>query len=158
MLQRTEVPDCDHEPVRAGPSHSANPERTQRPEPTDLAVPLQMTSTDDRNPVSDSVLPPEARRSEPNPKDTRVSKLALIWVENLPPQAIPIYLCEHFPRIVNRLALCWADHELAIRRLDDLLKDKRGSRQGFPADALREITSLRELAASRRDAAIQIAR
>jgi hypothetical protein len=116
-----------------------------------------MTSTDDRNPVNDSVLPPEARRSAPNPKDTRVSKSALVWVENLPPQAIPFYLCEHFPRIVNRLALCWADRELAIRRLDDLLKDKRGSRQGFPPEALREIETLREVAATGSKTVLQLA-
>jgi hypothetical protein len=116
-----------------------------------------MTSTDDRNPANESVLPPEARRSPPNPKDTRVSKSALVWVENLPPQAIPFYLCEHFPRIVNRLALCWADPELAIRRLDDLLKDKRGGRQGFPPEALREIETLRELVAADRETVLRLA-
>lgn len=103
------------------------------------------------------MLPPEARRSAPNPKDMRLSKPTLLWVENLPPQAIPFYLCEHFPRIVNRLALCWADKDLAIRRLDDLLKDKRGGRQGFPPEALREIETLREVATSGRNAVLQIA-
>ena len=107
-----------------------------------------MNSTNDRNPVNDSVLPPEARRSPLDPKDTRLSKSTLLWVEDLPPQAIPFYLCEHFPRIVNRLALCWADKDLAIRHLDDLLKDKRGGRQGFSSDASGEIQTLRDVAAS----------
>ena len=48
-----------------------------------------------------------------------------------------------FPRIANLLAALWQDPNSLRRYVDDLLVDKRGNRQGFPVDVLRELFALR---------------
>lgn len=65
-------------------------------------------------------------------KDLCLSPLARAWVEGRPPGATPQALVQTYPRITNRLALCWEDPTLALRVLDGLLVDKRGGRRGFP--------------------------
>ena len=65
------------------------------------------------------------------------------WAQSLPPQALPNALLAKFPRIGNLLAVLWDDPNSARRYLDDLLVDKRGNRQGFPLDILRELLALR---------------
>ena len=52
-------------------------------------------------------------------------------------------LLAKFPRIGNLLAVLWDDPNSTRRYLDDLLVDKRGNRQGFPLDILRELLALR---------------
>ena len=41
------------------------------------------------------------------------------------------------------MAVLWDDPNSARRYLEDLLVDKRGNRQGFPLDVLRELLVLR---------------
>jgi hypothetical protein len=48
-----------------------------------------------------------------------------------------------FPRVANLVAVLWKDPDSWRRYVDDLLVDKRGNRQGFPLDVLREIFELR---------------
>jgi hypothetical protein len=48
-----------------------------------------------------------------------------------------------FPRVANLVAVLWKDPDSLRRYVDDLLMDKRGNRQGFPLDVLREIFELR---------------
>ena len=85
-------------------------------------------------------------RSPPNPRDARLSDLALVWLHRLQADLRPLTLCEQFPRIANRLALCWDDRILTERVFDDLMEDRRGNRRGFPADVKRELLALRHWA------------
>ena len=89
------------------------------------------------------------QRSAPSIHDTTLSSLVPRWMESLAPEVRPRFLCKRFPRIANRLALCWADTPLTVRLIDDLLSDKRGTRLGFPAEATTELSSLRQAASSR---------
>ena len=65
------------------------------------------------------------------------------WASALPNDARPSALLTKFPRIANLLAVLWQDPNSLRRYMDDLLVDKRGNRQGFPLDVLRELFALR---------------
>ena len=65
------------------------------------------------------------------------------WAATLPPEVQPKSLMYKFPRIANLLAAMWPDPNSFRRYIDDLLVDKRGSRQGFPVEVLRELFELR---------------
>ena len=54
-----------------------------------------------------------------------------------------------YPRLANRLALCWDDAALAARVLDNLVVDKRRNRAGFPPEVSQELIHLRLLRPSR---------
>ena len=88
-----------------------------------------------------------AQRSPSNERQMTLSMLVAGWVDSLTPESRPHGLCTQFPRIANRLALCWADPDLSKRLLDDLFTDKRGTRRGFPPEVLKELTRLRQLVA-----------
>jgi hypothetical protein len=93
------------------------------------------------------LMAPEAKRAPPSETDKAPSRLVPRWLESLPEATRPHFLCEHYPRIANRLALCWADAPLAVRLLDEFFQDKRGTRRGFPPEATAELKALRQLAA-----------
>ena len=65
------------------------------------------------------------------------------WASGLPAEVQPKALLAKFPRVANLVAVLWKDPDSLRRYVDDLLVDKRGSRQGFPLDVLREIFALR---------------
>jgi len=65
------------------------------------------------------------------------------WAGGLPRDVVPHALLSKFPRIANLVAVLWQDPSSLCRYLDDLLVDKRGGRQGFPLDVLRELFALR---------------
>jgi hypothetical protein len=67
----------------------------------------------------------------------------LKWASGLAADLHPHRLLELFPRVANRLALCWADKVLTNRLFEDLLVDRRGGRKGFPAAVRAEILQLR---------------
>jgi hypothetical protein len=109
-----------------------------------------------RSPRSDSprIAPPtEAellvkakRQREPErPQDQALSAMAKSWHDALPRRQRPTQLCKQFPRIANRLALCWNDAALVSRLIDDLVMDKRPGRAGFPAGVSQELLALRDL-------------
>ena len=81
-------------------------------------------------------------RASPSAKDLSLSPLAQAWMAARPPGAAPQSLAQAYPRIVNRLALCWDDPKLALLVLDTLLSDKRGGRRGFPLDVNFELRTL----------------
>jgi hypothetical protein len=67
----------------------------------------------------------------------------LKWAASLPPDIRPISLLRRYPRIANLIAATWSDAKAFERYMESLLTDKRGgSRQGFPVDVLRELTTL----------------
>lgn len=88
-------------------------------------------------------------REPPRPQDLVLSSLAQRWCESLQQRYRPTQLCARFPRLANRLALCWNDEALASRVLDDLVVDKRRNRTGFPPEVSQELIRLRLLRPSR---------
>jgi hypothetical protein len=75
--------------------------------------------------------------------DLVLSRVAEVWLMALPRPLRPAALCSAYPRVVNRLALCWGDPVLTERLLDDLLVGRRGKRKGFPAPVAEELLRLR---------------
>ena len=91
-----------------------------------------------------------ARLRAPQTERERVlSAPALAWLDALPARVRPIELCAQYPRVANRLALCWSDTTLTDRLLDGLLLDRRGKRKGFPPPVAAELLALRDLHANR---------
>jgi hypothetical protein len=82
-------------------------------------------------------------RAPKRDRDQVLSDKATRWRSKLPPEVRPDALCSQFPRIANRFAHCWRDHGLTDYLFDDLLIDRRGSRQGFPPAVDAELRSLR---------------
>lgn len=101
--------------------------------------------------ASDSHASPDWRqvRRAARPQDLYPSTLAMAWLADLPRAAVPRLLAHDYPRIANRLALCWRDPALAILVLDSLLVDRRGGRQGFPDAIAQELRRLRAEAQKR---------
>ncbi len=75
--------------------------------------------------------------------DCVLSNIACDWLETLPSPLRPAELCVAYPRVVNRLGLCWNDPVLTERLLDDLLIGRRGKRKGFPKPIVEELLRLR---------------
>lgn len=91
-----------------------------------------------------------AQRREPErAQDLGLSGVAQRWLESLPPSVRPAALCAQYPRLANRLALCWNDPLLAERLFDELMISKRARRRGFPAEVGAELLRLRECSARR---------
>jgi hypothetical protein len=88
-------------------------------------------------------VPWAAVRRAPRPTDLTLTDVARTWLHRLPVRRRPTRLAAQFPRLANRLALCWGDSELALQALDDLLQDRRGGRRGFPLQVGRELQRLR---------------
>ena len=84
-------------------------------------------------------------REQPRAQDLALSLQAQTWCDALHPRHRPTQLCALFPRVANRLALCWNDAALAARVLDDLVVDKRRNRVGFSPDVSQELIRLRLL-------------
>ena len=83
------------------------------------------------------------KREPPNPRDKMLSAFARAWVDALPRTLQPQSLCAQYPRIANRLALCWADPGLTDQIFASLLEDKRRGRAGFPREVAEELGRLR---------------
>src|SRR5262252_6732972 len=80
------------------------------------------------------------RRAEPACKPL---PRTLKWVASLPPNVQPPALLRHFPRIANVIAATWG-HSISLRSyMDCLFSDRRGTRQGFPPEVLRELVALK---------------
>jgi hypothetical protein len=92
---------------------------------------------------------PAAMRQPPRPQDLSLSALAQTWVGSLDQDERPEALLRKYPRIANRLALCWDDAALLDRVFDDLLVDRRGGRRGFPPDVQADLLRLRASQARR---------
>lgn len=82
------------------------------------------------------------RRDPERPQDMALSALGKLWTDQFPLAQRPKSLCRQYPRLANRLALCWPDQQLTGMVLVDLLIDRRGGRRGFPADVQAELRQL----------------
>ncbi|HRI19211.1 MAG TPA: hypothetical protein PL196_11875 [Burkholderiaceae bacterium] len=149
MIKLTQIFGWEHEPADERPSEFMT-SRFGEPSAFAALAPLGRAS-DARLPLArkSPLMTPEANRAPPSERDRTLSHLVPSWRESLPPDAKAAYLCARFPRIANRLALCWADPSLALNLLDELFRDRRGGRRGFPAEALEELRSLRRVALQR---------
>jgi hypothetical protein len=67
------------------------------------------------------------------------------WLAMLAPDVQPQALAAQFPRLANRIAADWGSPEMCRSFLYQLLVDRRGNRQGFPANVTGEILALRSL-------------
>jgi hypothetical protein len=83
-----------------------------------------------------------AFRSPQRSFDKVLSRQAMAWLNAFPAPLRPSHLCARYPRVANRLALCWCDPVLTERLFEDFLIDKRGTRQGFPAPVASELRRL----------------
>jgi hypothetical protein len=121
--------------------------RTERFAPHDVRVDGEARPSSTPS-VPTSADPPAAagedwstrRKSEPA---NGLLKPTFAWASTLPVEAQPRSLMYKFPRIANLLAAMWPDPNSFRRYMDDLLVDKRGNRQGFPVDVLKELFELR---------------
>ena len=65
-----------------------------------------------------------------------------MWLASLPSVVQPMALVHRFARIANFIAATWDDRKSFDSYMESLLTDKRGKRQGFPADVLAELVAL----------------
>jgi hypothetical protein len=65
------------------------------------------------------------------------------WMEHLPHDVRPLALATRYPRIVNLVARQWSDRGACPAFFEELLIDRRGGRQGFPADVQHDLSKLR---------------
>jgi hypothetical protein len=112
--------------------------RTERFAPTDARVDQEPRSSD--APAASGEEWIKRRKTEPA---NGLLKPTFAWASTLPIEVQPRSLLYKFPRIANLLAAMWPDPNSFRRYIDDLLVDKRGNRQGFPVDVLRELFELR---------------
>lgn len=90
-------------------------------------------------------------RSAPRPEDQRLTLEADLWMLRLPAEVRPRELAERYPRLVNRLAAAWPSEGDTDAVFDDLLRDRRGDRQGFAPEVRRELRLLRHFSIRHRD-------
>ncbi len=64
------------------------------------------------------------------------------WLKAIPTALQPLELCRAYPRVANRIALCWDDTGLAGTVFNELLVDSRGGREGFPSAVAAELLRL----------------
>jgi len=116
--------------------------RTERFSPTDDHVDQAPCPTDAPAGQAEqaSVDWTQRRKTEPS---NGLLKPTFAWASTLPVEVQPRSLLYKFPRIANLMAAMWPDPNSFRRYMDDLLVDKRGNRQGFPVDVLRELFELR---------------
>ena len=109
------------------------------------SAPAHRTRTASR-PTSQPANADWARVRQPQrPQDLVLSAMAGHWRTSLADRYRPDHLCTLYPRLANRLALCWDDPSLASKVLDDLVVDKRRGRAGFPPTVSQELIRLRLL-------------
>ena len=89
--------------------------------------------------------PWERRRRPLGAADKALTGHALDWLMQLPAALRPQRLCAGYPRVANRLAAAWPDRRAAAVALDELLRDRRGGRRGFPEAMRAELVALRAL-------------
>lgn len=80
----------------------------------------------------------------------------LRWLAELPRGVRPKALPRRYARIANELSRLWADEQALTTYLGDLLVDRRGGRQGFPALVHEELQALQRFAQRQQVPAVSI--
>jgi hypothetical protein len=99
----------------------------------------------------------ERRRRKAQPMDRALAGFTIDWLLSLSATLRPHVLCDRYPRAANALAAA-ADEAQRIAVLNDLLRDSRGNRRGFPAQVRQELVALRDALAAAALASAQPAR
>lgn len=68
--------------------------------------------------------------------------VARVWLASLPDDMRPVELARHYPRLANRFAIAWNDKASVALVFDDLMTDRRGTRQGFPPAVAADLLAL----------------
>ncbi|MBA3505796.1 MAG: hypothetical protein H0T80_08470 [Betaproteobacteria bacterium] len=84
---------------------------------------------------------PEARLRRQAPIDVPLAP-TFKWIAKLPLSVQPLNLLRRYPRLANSMAAAWNDPKSLRAHIDDLLIDRRGGRQGLPAEILGELLAL----------------
>ena len=84
------------------------------------------------------------KRKPLSEEERRLTRGASQWMMSLPSDLRPIELLRRYPRIANRLAETWSDVAVTEQKLEELVLDRRGGRQGFPPPVAAELLRLRE--------------
>lgn len=74
---------------------------------------------------------------------TGLSDAARAWLAGFPEKTRPKKLADAYPRIANRLAELSSRPHYYSRYLDQLLRDDRGGRRGFPRQVSLDIAALK---------------
>lgn len=85
----------------------------------------------------------ERERGPQREQDLVLSDQVLVWLNQLPQPLRPSALCSQYPRVANRIALCWSDPFLTEQVFEALLLSQRGKRRGFPPSVASELMRLR---------------
>ena len=147
MIKQSQLYGWEQEPVDERPSEFMHSTHLGFLSSSHSALSTPKVAAAARQPAS---IAPAVRRDPPNERDKTLSSFAVKWVEGLPDVLWPQHLCALFPRIANRLALCWADAALSERFVERLLVDERGERKGFPLEVAGELARLHAYAVRRR--------
>ncbi|WP_137927621.1 hypothetical protein [Cupriavidus sp. 2SB] len=84
-----------------------------------------------------------ALREPPDAVKLALSPAALKWLAYLPREVRPLELFHTYPRIANQMAALGNAASVSAL-LTELLIDRRGGRQGFPAGMATELSTLQE--------------
>lgn len=82
----------------------------------------------------------ERRRAQPA---NYLLPASIKWFADLPTDVRPVALAAKYPRIINVIVQAWNSPAACRSTFEDLLADRRGTRQGFPADVHRDLVTLR---------------
>ena len=82
----------------------------------------------------------DRRPAEPEPT---LNAETARWLSALPVPVRPRQLCAAHVRVVNEIARRWRDPDGCLAYLNDVLVDKRGTRQGFPIEIALELARLK---------------
>jgi hypothetical protein len=92
-----------------------------------------------------AVSKPSASRTKAGEQESAaaLSAEAVFWLNELPETVRPMKTCARFPRIVNKFVSLWAKPADCSGFFEELLLDRRGDRQGFPAEVAFELAALK---------------
>lgn len=76
------------------------------------------------------------------PGDHQLNHEATEWVLQLPVSLRPANTCSRYPRIVNRIVQNWLRADQCRFLFDQLLRDGRPARRGFPLSVREELQAL----------------
>ncbi len=76
------------------------------------------------------------------PSDQQLNHDATEWVLQLPMALRPANTCSRYPRIVNRMVETWLRADQCRYLFEQLLRDGRPARRGFPLSVREELQAL----------------
>ncbi len=78
--------------------------------------------------------------------ELKLKPTTIAWLRILPQYALPVETASAFPRVLNRIADVWTDHDELAAVWEGLFNDGRKTRRGFPVKVRTELETLRALA------------